>query len=225
MTSISDRRPTFDERRLTWRNETRARRYDHRYRSLSGRLSNRRVLGTYAAAIRRNPPQGWLLDCPTGTGRLLPALVGSTAPVLGGDIAPEMMRVARDQYPVDDTLRGYVGMDILRLPFRDGALGAVCVARLTQHCDGPERVRILTELRRVTNGPIFVSYYHRYTFKYFSRWLRGKLGLRKGRLQGVSRAELDADARAAGLEIADLRWVFPILSTNWLVTFRRPSGG
>lgn len=225
MTSIPDRRPTFDERRLTWRNEARARRYDHRYQSLSGRLSNRRVLQTYANAIRREAPQGWLLDCPTGTGRLLPALLGSASRILGGDIAPEMMKVARDQYPVDGKLRGYVGMDIERLPFRDGALGAVCVARLTQHCDGAERVRILTELGRVTNGPIFVSYYHRYTFKYFSRWLRGSLGLRKGRLQGVSFAELRADARAAGLEIADVRWVFPVLSTNWLVTFRRPRGG
>jgi len=223
MSSTSDRRPTFDERRYTWRNEARARKYDHRYSSLSGRLSNQRVLSTYARAITANGVTGWLLDCPTGTGRLLPALLGSGVRVMGGDIAPEMMKVARDQYPVDGTIRGYVGMDILELPFRDGALGAVCVARLTQHCDGPERVKILSELGRVTSGPILVSYYHRYTFKYFSRWLRGKLGLRRGRLQGVSLAELRADARAAGLEVANLTWVFPILSTNWLVTFRRPA--
>lgn len=224
MTSVPDHRPSFAERRLTWRDEKRARRYDHRYTSFSGRLSNRRVLATYEAALRRHAPEGWMLDCPTGTGRLMPALRTAGARTIGGDIAPQMMVVARERYPVDDTVRGYVGMDIEKLPFRDGALGAVCVARLMQHCNGPERVAILRELKRVTRGPILVSYYHRYTFKYLSRWVRGKLGIRKGRLQGVSRAELRDDARAAGLAIDEVRWVFPILSTGWLVCFRAAAG-
>jgi ubiquinone/menaquinone biosynthesis C-methylase UbiE len=222
MTSPEERRPTFDERRLTWRDDARARRYDHRYRSLSGRLSNRRVLASYEAAMRRHPPAGWVLDCPTGTGRLMPALTRAGAPVLGGDIAPAMMKVARDHYPVGTAVRGYVAMDIENLPFRDGGLGAVCVARLTQHCDGAERVRILRELKRVTSGPIFVSYYHCYTFKYASRWLRKKLGFRKRDPQGVSLAEVRDDARAVGLEIAEVKWVFPLLSTAWLVCFRSP---
>lgn len=223
MSAVADRRPSFEERRYTWRDENRARRYDHRYASWSGRMSNRRVLATYASAIRAHQPRGWVLDCPTGTGRLMPTLLQVAGRVMGGDIAPAMMKVARDQFPVDQRLRGYVGMDIENLPFRDGALGAVCVARLTQHCDGAERLKILRELKRVTAGPIFVSYYNRYTFKYFSRWLRGVLGLRKGNLQGVSFAEVREDARAAGLEIAEIRWAFPILSTAWLVCFRRPT--
>ena len=104
-------------------------------------------LPAYAAAVGRAalPAGSVVLDAGCGTGRALPALraaVGPEGVVLGLDLTPQMLDVAR--------ARGerLVLADARRLPFAGGALDAIFAAGLVMHL--PDAAEGFRELARVT---------------------------------------------------------------------------
>jgi SAM-dependent methyltransferase len=100
--------------------------YDsQRFAGRSGEWVNRREL----ALVRRLlPPAGRALDLACGTGRLSAALDRPGFRVVGLDVSPEMLRVARGRGPAP-----MVQGDGFRLPFRDGAFDAAVALRLLFH--------------------------------------------------------------------------------------------
>jgi SAM-dependent methyltransferase len=128
------------------------------------------------------PPQGAaVLDAGCGTGRALPYLapaVGSAGVVVGLDLTPEMVAVARQRYAF--AASGLVVGDVLRMPFADGAFDAVFAAGLISHL--PEPAAGLREICRVCRPGARLALFHPIG--------RAALGRRHGR-------ELsDADVRA-----------------------------
>ncbi|MEV8515745.1 class I SAM-dependent methyltransferase [Dactylosporangium sp. NPDC051484] len=104
-------------------------------------------LPAYAAAVHRAglPRGGTVLDAGCGTGRALPALraaVGSEGVVLGLDLTPQMLDVARARGE-----RLILG-DARRLPLAAASLDAVFAAGLVMHL--PDATKGLRELARVT---------------------------------------------------------------------------
>ncbi|WP_249713825.1 class I SAM-dependent methyltransferase [Rhizomonospora bruguierae] len=108
-------------------------------------------LPAYAAAIAESaiPGGGVAIDVGCGTGRALPALrdaVGPTGTVLGIDLTPQMLDVARPR--ADATHAGLILADARRLPLPDAAVDAVFAAGLITHL--PDAADGLRELARVT---------------------------------------------------------------------------
>jgi SAM-dependent methyltransferase len=102
-----------------------------------------------AAADAGLPDGGAVVDVGCGTGRALPALrdaVGPAGTVIGVDVTPQMLAVARAR--ADACRAGLLLADAVRLPFGDAAVDAVFAAGLLMHL--PDRQAGLRELARVT---------------------------------------------------------------------------
>lgn len=110
-------------------------------------------LPAYAAAVGEAlVPAGCLaVDVGCGTGRALPALrsaVGAEGAVIGVDLTPQMLAVARVR--ADRSRALLLLADARRLPLADGAAGAVFAAGLINHVPDPDAA--LRELGRVTRA-------------------------------------------------------------------------
>ena len=115
----------------------------------------------YAAAVRDAgvPPGGVVADVGCGTGRALPALreaVGPGGTVLGIDVTPEMLEVARERAAASDA--ALVLADAERLPLADATLDALLAAGLIGHLADP--VAGLAELARVTRPGGVIAAFH-----------------------------------------------------------------
>jgi len=84
------------------------------------------------------------LDVGTGAGAFAIALADRVAAVVGVDVVPELLELARQRAPAGVE---FVEADATALPFPDGSFDLVCCARTLHHVARPELV--LAEMTRV----------------------------------------------------------------------------
>ncbi|AZM51560.1 SAM-dependent methyltransferase [Streptomyces sp. WAC 01529] len=104
-------------------------------------------------------PGSRVLDAGCGTGRALPALrdaVGPSGVVLGADLTPAMLEVAR--HAGRDRDGQLLLADVARLPVLSGSLDAVFGAGLISHL--PDPAENLRELRRVVRPGGLLALFH-----------------------------------------------------------------
>lgn len=193
-----------------------ARRYrDVRFRSASGPSTDRRERRAIARLLKRSSPRpGPWLDMPSGAGRMSSLLPG------------RVVQVDRDPAMVSETL----APDALRvcasahaLPFANGTFAGALCHRLLHHVPGSsERVHILSELRRVTDGPIVVSFFHAGSLQHARRVLSRRLRRKptSGRC-AVSLRRFLADLEAAGLRARSCVPLAPFVSEQWILLAER----
>jgi ubiquinone/menaquinone biosynthesis C-methylase UbiE len=94
------------------------------------------------------------LDAGTGAGTLALALAPLVREVVGVDVVPELLALAREGAPANVT---FVEGDATNLPFESGSFDLSCSRRTLHHIARPERA--VAELARVTvpGGRIFVD--------------------------------------------------------------------
>jgi 2-polyprenyl-3-methyl-5-hydroxy-6-metoxy-1,4-benzoquinol methylase len=173
--------------------------------------------------LHRGPAHvGPWLDVPAGAGRFLP-LLASLGDVVQLDLVPDMLRAARAVHAGPSTRPPQcVAGDARALPFRDQTFaGALCM-RLFQHLPAPaDRVACLAELRRVTRGPILLSFFHAWSLQHARRVLHRVLarltGRRHSRRHAITLATLAAEAAAAGLVVTRTRPLLRFVSEQWIV--------
>jgi ubiquinone/menaquinone biosynthesis C-methylase UbiE len=95
-----------------------------------------------------------VLDSGTGAGTLALALAPLVGEVVGIDLVPELLEVARRDAPANVT---FVEGDAAALPYEDFSFDLACTRRTLHHVSRPELV--LSELARVTkpHGHVFVD--------------------------------------------------------------------
>ncbi len=160
-----------------------------------------------------------ILDLPCGTGRDTGPLADAGYRVVGADISMEMMRRARQKKDASPGgPLGYVQADAERLPFEDDAVDCVLSMRFTFHLDDEVRVRVLREMKRVSNRWVLIDYRHRYTWRWLKRWVARKLGLDDRPFQRMSRKGLRREFRESGLRLDRVvRGGMVGFSDKWLV--------
>jgi ubiquinone/menaquinone biosynthesis C-methylase UbiE len=152
-------------------------------------------------------PGSHVLDLPCGTGRLMPLILELGFSYSGADASGHMVDAARgklaelqagstDALPVSLAVE-----DVMGLSYPDATFDAVIVNRLFHHYTRAEtRISALTELARVSKGPIIVFFLNTWT-------VRGLLFHLKHRKDNpmertpVSLGEFRANGRAAGLTL------------------------
>lgn len=188
-----------------------------RYSDLQGRMNNHfswRALRRALAGVRAN---GGILDIPCGTGRYSWHLARAGWETVASDISEEMMDVGRAAGDPAATRRPtFVQGDVFHLPYPDHHFDAAVCIRLFNLLDRPDRIKVLQELTRVARV-VVASYYHPYTFKHLSCWLRHKLGLRRPLTPRLTVASLNDEIRASGVKFHCRHSVVPLLSEEWLV--------
>jgi SAM-dependent methyltransferase len=194
-----------------------ATRYERRrYRGLRRRLNLwwlERALGRVLGGVDARRP---VLDLPCGTGILGGFLAARGFRVVGADISPPMLAVARDRAPGI----GLVRADLEAPPWRRRAFAAVVCSRFLMHLPAVERPRVLRALADLTDGPLIATVCHPYTLKSATRALRRGLGWDVKRSPRLTRAELEAEARAAGLRVERVTALAPLVSEVWVVVMR-----
>ncbi|HXJ34563.1 MAG TPA: methyltransferase domain-containing protein [Candidatus Eisenbacteria bacterium] len=198
-----------------------ARRYEaRRYGSFGRRVNHRlleRALKKGLAGVRRG---GIVLDAPCGTGILADFLRGQGFRVLGADISPAMLEVAKERGPVI----GHVRADLERPPLRPGSVDAVVSTRFLMHLPPEIRPRVLGGMARLANGPVVATVCHPYTYKTFGRAVRRALGRKVKQSPRLTRAELEQEVAAAGLRLERVIPVLPLLSEVWVIVVRTTPG-
>ncbi len=204
-------------------------RYDaERWTAGTRRWSNRRkflaISKALALARRLGGPVRTALDCPCGTGRILPLLSAEHLRVVGSDLSLEMMRQIRHKsFDASPALRGLVRCDAEGLPFRDGGFDVVLSIRFLFHLPTDVRRRIVREMARVSREWLILDYRHCYTLKYALKRLKYRLGLSREEYRRVSREDIAEDFRDAGIELVKIFPTVPGLSDKWVILGRKAS--
>lgn len=194
-----------------------AERYERRrYGSFLRRWNLRLLEKTLARALEGVKPGGLVLDAPCGTGILAPFLRSLGFRVVGADISPNMLAVARGRAQPVDVLRG----DVEDLPIRAKSVDAVVVSRFLMHLPADRRIAVLRTFAEATSGPVIGMVCHPYTFKTMSRAARRFLGLTKKTTNRLTRKQLDAEITAAGLRLERVLSVSPGFSEKWIIVVR-----
>ena len=176
-------------------------------KALIGTKKHDREMAALAKALDYIPNGARVLDFPCGTGRLYPILIAKGFNVSAADSSWHMASIARknrnDPPVLEGALENFSVSDVLKTAFVTNAFDAVVCNRLFHHFFEPEiRRTALTELNRIAQKSLVVSYYSTrcldsYTFK-----LKNKLRGRKPTDRVPIAPEVfAADAKAAGLKV------------------------
>ncbi|MDP8235274.1 MAG: class I SAM-dependent methyltransferase [Candidatus Erginobacter occultus] len=178
-----------------------------------------RLIGRALKYVNILPPAR-ILDIPCGTGRLSEYLLQKGYSVEGADISPEMVRYTNQR------LKGYVSRnaDIARvenaeeLSFPDATFAAAVSLRLFGHTPPENRLRVINELKRVSQSYLILVYYDRNSLVGMTR----QAGRRKRGISWhpVSAAEIDGELKRAELEIINVFHLLRGLSETKVVVAR-----
>ncbi|MBC8405225.1 MAG: class I SAM-dependent methyltransferase [Planctomycetes bacterium] len=141
-------------------------------------------------------PLGRILDMPCGFGRFDPLLSRYSQSLIQADLAMAMLQ-RRVHKPLA------MQASLLQIPLADLAVNLCFCMRVLHHFpEADARLKILTELARVSSDFAIVSYYDASAFPH----LRDRLRNRKRTLTPVSHATFTAEANAAGFKIVEKRF-------------------
>ncbi len=190
------------------------RRYrDERFRTGSGPATHRREVRAIRRLLRRASwRDGPWLDVPCGAGRMSDLLPG---PPIGVDRAVGMLAAGGPARPS-------VCASASALPFPDATFAGALCHRLLHHIPtSEERVRILMEIARVTDGPLVVSFFHAPSLQHARRLIARQLGKPTSGRGAITLGRFLGDLRAAGLRPRAFEALLPFVSEQWLVLAER----
>ena len=194
-----------------------AERYERRrYGGFGRRLNLRLTERALARALAGVPAGGLVLDAPCGTGILSVFLRRRGFRVIGADISPAMLAVARRR----DAALGHVRADLEQPPLGPRSVDAVVSSRFMMHLPADTRTRMFRTMADLARGPVIATVCHPYTWKSFQRAVRRRLGGSAKRSPRLTRRELAAEAASAGLQLERVIPVLPVLSEVWVVVLR-----
>ena len=198
-----------------------ARRYEaRRYGGVVRRLNHRLLERALAKGLAGVRPGGVVLDAPCGTGVLADFLRGLGLRIVGADISPAMLEVAKERGPVV----GHVRADLEPPPLRPESVDAVVSTRFLMHLPPALRPRVLRAMATLTRGPVVATVCHPYTVKTFGRSVRAALGRKVKKSPRLTRRELEAEVASAGLRLERVIPVMPILSEVWVIVVHATPG-
>lgn len=188
---------------------------DRRFVTGTGAGTDRRERAALRTLLRRADfGEGSWLDAPCGAGRLSDELPGEVVQV---DRDPEMVLAAGAE-------RARACASVHALPFGDDAFAGVLCMRLLQHIATPvERTDILRELRRVSRGPVVVSFFDARSLQHLRRRLRGVRGKRRSGRHAVSRAGFERELHESGLRPVAMQALRRFLGEQTLVLCHQDS--
>jgi ubiquinone/menaquinone biosynthesis C-methylase UbiE len=172
--------------------------------------------------IANIPAGSHILDLPCGAGRLLPLLKKFGYKITGADISNHMLLQARryagpeGENCLEETDNFQIA-DVFNTGFKDKCFDAVLCHRLFQYFPEPElRQQALKELKRVSKGPIIVSFKCNLAANTVLSCARKKILCQKDRgCKPIGYKAFAHDAKEAGLVVKKWFQTMPLLSERW----------
>jgi ubiquinone/menaquinone biosynthesis C-methylase UbiE len=219
---------SINEIQRGWQDETVAETYDEkRFTTWSGKLSDWLDKIAIKNALRNTALDAPILDLPCGTGRILHYISNSGYQSLtGSDISDQMLAVAKRKLAGIANVRFSIA-DATNTGFSDSEFKAIMSIRFMGHLPADTRVSVLREFGRICSGSIIVEYPQRSAvagvIKRLLRSLTVQARLGKGQWSWntLSKADLDAEFRSAGLCVVRRIHKLPLLSDSVLMVAQR----
>lgn len=175
-----------------------------------------------ALNVTNIPVGAHVLDLPCGSGRLLPLLKKFGYKVTGADISSHMLLQARryagpaGENCLEETDNLQIA-NIFQTGFKDKCFDAVLCHRLFQYFPEPQlRQQALKELKRISKGPIVVSFLCNMAVSSLAADIRKIVFRRKARgCKAISCKTFANDARKAGLTVKKWIPMRPLTSERW----------
>jgi SAM-dependent methyltransferase len=168
------------------------------------------------------PAGSSVLDCPCGSGRLIPILKKFGFIVTGADISPGMLEQARlhagpaGENCLDEKDELCV-TNLFHTGFEDNQFDAVICHRIFQYFTlSQDRLLALAELRRISSGPLIVSFLCNWSIDALWRNILSALGLvRKRRCPPISPFTFAKEIRSGGFSIKCWLAMQTFFSRRW----------
>jgi SAM-dependent methyltransferase len=175
-----------------------------------------------ALKIAQIPAGSSVLDCPCGTGRLFPILKQSGFIVTGADISPDMLVQARlyagpkGENCMDEKDKLCVA-NLFHTGFEDKQFDAIICHRIFQYFSlSRDRLLALKELRRISSGPLIVSFLCNWSIDALWNNILSALGLiRKRRSRPISPFTFAKEIWSAGFSIKCWLAMQAFFSRRW----------
>lgn len=165
------------------------------------------------------PRGGHILDCPSGTGRVMQFFLDAGFRVTAADCSAHMVDRCRENMTSDfprlaDRMDFRIE-DVASLRFPDRSFDGVVCNRLFHHYDDAGiRIKVLLELARVTRGLVAVSFSNSFS----ASMLRNKL--RSKQINSITEAQLSSEFEEAGMDVVLVQPVLWGLSRMWYMVGR-----
>lgn len=186
--------------------------YDRRYATGIARWKHLRKQRLIKKWLERSSS---VLEVASGPGRFPEAVAGRFGVAL--DLSRAMLRQYRKTCPDRNLVTG----DASRLPFEDDSFETVICIRYLAHLRGEFRAQVLAELVRVSSKAVIIDGRHLYNLRFFSRWVRRRLGLAHADKLRHTFGEFRREMEGAGLEVVETRSIAWGLSARFLLRARK----
>ena len=130
--------------------------YDRvRFDSVAGRVFERLERNNIRKAFRPIPKGGTILDLPCGTGRLAEALLDDGFTIVGADISPAMLEVAKRRLARFGDRFSTLVSDVKELArSQPKSFDSALCARVLMHFPVEEQIEFLGAVARLSRGPV-----------------------------------------------------------------------
>jgi ubiquinone/menaquinone biosynthesis C-methylase UbiE len=217
----TERELHYSKRKRHYQNEAVASSYDQI--RFTGRKEgrNRRKIAAIEKAMRRIGDPGMVLDIPAGTGRFFEYMKSRGLKFAGADISHEMLAEARKKVP-EGAVFGLVVADAEKMPLKDGAVDVVMSIRFLFHVPGDMRIKIIGEMARVAKRYLILDYRLLFSVVNIKRLILSKLRLQAPPKGKVTKKQMLAELKAAGVEPVAIFPVTRVWSDKYIVLCRVP---
>lgn len=191
---------------------------------------DRREKACIVECLSAIPAGSKVLDLPCGTGRMSRTLVERGYHVTSADASPAMLSRAKEHYAAYRSERGAAApevdfsvRDVLATGFANEEFDGISCIRLFHHFSEAEtRRRALAELRRISSGPIVVTFLNSFALDRISIWMKARIKGKKPQNQRpISYKTFAADIDAAGLKIDKKIAAHWGISSRWFLVLSR----
>ena len=197
--------------------DSKSERYDHR-----PEWRNEPEMALLEPALRLFSPGCKVLDAPCGAGRVSVRLSELGMQVTSVDIAPAMLERTREKLRPFGASERVQSADLEKLVFPDRSFEAVVCFRFFHHLPNETlRKQVISELCRVANQYVVMSFYHPISLHNLKRYLGTKLLGKPQRRFSIRPQDLAAIFATHGFQQVQVTAQRKYLSTLWLAVFKR----
>lgn len=187
--------------------------YDReRFSSIPGRIFNHLEKSRVRRIFAGLPENSLILDAPCGTGRFSEVLLELGHRVVGLDISPAMLEVARRKLSRFGARFEARTQDVRTLKPGEDVFDAALCARVLMHFPLDEQVTFLASVASVTRGPVVFNQSLNSSYGAFRRQIKKLLGNQAPSAYPVTWKESETLIAAAGLKCSERRLLLPFVS-------------
>lgn len=183
-----------------------------RFASPAGRLFDRLEKKALKLMLSNLPNDSLIMDAPTGTGRLAETILEMGHRVVGVDISPEMLEVAKRKLSRFGNRYQTINSDVHSLDLEKESFDAVLCARVLMHFPLEEQISFLTTVSSFSKGLVvfnqsIINDYHR-----IRRHIKRLLGNQAPASFPLTSNDVLSLIKASSLKEVQRRYVFPLVS-------------